>query len=420
MVFAGLIFGLRGAFALAAASIATGGLSVYLLTHNLLPPPAVVYTPINIFADFVVFLLFTALFTGKAISSIDFTTQRFEAELQERQRAEAALAQSERSYREIFNSTNEAIFVFDAAGRLLDVNEAMLRMYGLANKEQALADPAAYLASGVPPYTMEEAGRHLRNALAGEPQTLIWSARRAGGETFWVETSLRSTRIGGERRILAVVRDITERIRTERMISESLREKEAMLKEIHHRVKNNLQVISSLLSLQSMDLSNAPEAFRESQNRIKSMALIHERLYRSESLAGVEFDEYLHSIVDQLVYSYGKRSVRSVVDARGIILEIDKAIPCGLIVNELVSNALKHGFPGERAGMIRVSIVREGEGRLVLTVNDDGVGIPPGWDPHQANTLGLTIIKGLTEQLDGTFEMTTTGGVCFTIRFPLG
>jgi PAS domain S-box-containing protein len=420
VVFGGLIYGMRGALALAVASIVTAGAGVYLLTNNLLPAPAIIYSPLNIFSDYVVFLLFTAIFTGQAISSIDSSTARFEQELEERKRAEKLLTHSEQSYREIFNSTSEAIIIFHwENGAILDVNDAMLRMYGFCRKEEILGKQAGDLCSGIPPYSSQEADELVRKVPFDGSQTFEWHARRSDGQTFWVEISLRGTVIGGERRALAVIRDITDRRHTQEMLKDSLREKEALLKEIHHRVKNNLQVVSSLLNLQSAELTNGPvqEAFRESQNRIKSMALIHEKLYRSDSLSGVDFDEYLHAIVGQLIRTYGKRSVHARIEARETILEIEKAIPCGLIVNELISNAIKHGFPEGQEGVIDVRLSRDDSGIIELVVHDSGVGLAKDLDPFSASSLGLTLVRDLTDQLGGQLEISSNGGTRVRISF---
>jgi two-component sensor histidine kinase len=215
--------------------------------------------------------------------------------------------------------------------------------------------------------------------------------------------------------------EITERVRAEERIQASLKEKEVLLKEIHHRVKNNLQVVSSLLSLQSqtVDSPAALEVLQESQNRIRSMALIHERLYRSEDLAQVDFAVYIRDLATFLVRSYRAQlgPISLNIEAEGIFLGIDAAIPCGLITNELISNALKHAFPNGRGGEIRVKIGTHGDQQFTLIVGDNGVGFPQDVDFQNTESLGMQLVNTLVDQLEGTVELCGNGGSEFTIRF---
>jgi PAS domain S-box-containing protein len=222
-------------------------------------------------------------------------------------------------------------------------------------------------------------------------------------------------------RMLGTMTNITERKRAEAQIAASLKEKEVLLKEIHHRVKNNLQVISSLLNLQAVGVKDERilELLRESQNRIRSMALIHERLYQSENLAGINFGEYLRSLVGFLARSYNIPHVEVRIHVKSISLPVNTAIPCGLIVNELVSNALKYGFPGELGGQVDVSLTLLNQTSGVLTVADNGVGFPREIDFRSTKTLGLQLINTLTLQINGTIELSRDPGTTFSITFPL-
>lgn len=218
--------------------------------------------------------------------------------------------------------------------------------------------------------------------------------------------------------------DITERKLATEKIRASLHEKELLLKEIHHRVKNNLQIISSLLYLQSGSIDDPLTLmkFQDSQNRIHSMALIHERLYRSDDLAHVDFATYLHDLATSLVDTYRKQAyhIALKVKADNALLDIDTAIPCGLIVNELVSNALKHAFPNGRTGQIGVEIHHQdlaGTSNYQLVIWDDGVGIPQDMDYLNTPSLGLQLVSNLTRQLGGVIDLCREGGTCFTIRF---
>lgn len=215
--------------------------------------------------------------------------------------------------------------------------------------------------------------------------------------------------------------DVAQRRRVEEQLHASLQHKEGLLKEIHHRVKNNLQVISSLLALQADYIQNpqALEAFQDSQHRIRSMALIHEKLYQSESIVGIDFAEYIQHLTTHLFRSYrvDPRLIRLNTDLAGVLLSVDTAIPCGLIVNELVSNCLKHAFPAGRSGEIRLALRMGPEGGVVLVVGDNGVGFPPGLNFSHAASLGLQLVRILTEQLDGTLTLEQQAGTTITLTF---
>ena len=210
-------------------------------------------------------------------------------------------------------------------------------------------------------------------------------------------------------------------MRAEEQVKASLREKEVLLQEIHHRVKNNLQVISSLLGLQSDHIDNqqAIKVLWDSQNRIRSMALVHEKLYRSTNLAQIDFTQYVQSLAVYLFRSYGvnAQGIRLSIEGDQVFLGIDAAVPCGLLLNELISNSLKHAFPDNQAGQICVGFSKDGDCRVNLTVSDDGVGFPKDIDFPSTKTLGLQLVIMLVEQLEGTIELDRSGGATFKIVF---
>jgi PAS domain S-box-containing protein len=195
----------------------------------------------------------------------------------------------------------------------------------------------------------------------------------------------------------------------EKRLLDSLAEKDVLLREIHHRVKNNLAVISSLFYLQSTytDDQGTLKILEESQDRVRSMALVHELLYGSENLAAVDFAKYVSDLCEQLVQTYAHPAgrIRLVKELQPVRLNIDHAIPCGLILNEVVSNALKHAFPGARGGTIHIILRREAGGECLLRVADDGAGIPAELDLATRGSLGLRLIRTLTRQLDGRIEL---------------
>jgi PAS domain S-box-containing protein len=215
--------------------------------------------------------------------------------------------------------------------------------------------------------------------------------------------------------------DITERKLAEGKILASLKEKDVLLRELHHRVKNNMQIISSLLNLQSARLKDPAmiQIFKDTQRRIRSMALVHEKLYQSANLSTIEFDNYLGSLSVHLFHSYENEAsgIELVTRLDRILLDIQTAIPCGLLVNELLSNALKHAFPGGRKGKVELELRRLEDGRILLRVKDDGVGLPAGFDVVKSQTLGLQIVTSLVSQLDGSLEVSGQGGAEFRIVF---
>jgi two-component sensor histidine kinase len=201
----------------------------------------------------------------------------------------------------------------------------------------------------------------------------------------------------------------------------SLAEKEILIKEIHHRVKNNLQIVFTLLDLQSgyiMD-EQSLEIFRESKNRIRTIALVHEKLYQTRKFTAIDFNGYLESLADHLFRSYVMDPERTSleIDAEAVELGIDDAIPCGLIVNELVSNSLKYAFPDSQRGKITIRFQKGDNELIVMTVADNGVGLPPGLDISATETLGLQLVTILARQLRGSIELEREQGTKITIKF---
>ncbi len=215
--------------------------------------------------------------------------------------------------------------------------------------------------------------------------------------------------------------EIGERKRAEEKINTSLQEKVVLLREIHHRVKNNLQVISSLLNLQSgyIEDKKSLEIFRESQTRVRSMALIHEKLYQSKDLNKIEFSEYIESLIKDLFKSYNVDADRIKLNSKleGIFFEIDTAILCGLIINELVSNSLKHAFPINRKGEIFIGLNKDKKNKYTLILKDNGIGFPSNVDFRKTESLGLQLVTTLTDQLGGTIELHKNGYTEFKIEF---
>ncbi|HEY9626187.1 MAG TPA: PAS domain S-box protein [Coleofasciculaceae cyanobacterium] len=241
------------------------------------------------------------------------------------------------------------------------------------------------------------------------------------GTAFWGHAAISLFEHPGYGTVfVAVQQDITERKLAEAMIQTSLKEKEVLLKEIHHRVKNNLGVVYGLLQMQSRRSSDSQvvEALKESQNRITSIALVHEKLYGSDDLANIDFAQYIADLTAHLFTSYNIHTdqIQLTTQIDAIPLDIDTAIPCGLIINELVSNALKYAF-SDAPGEIQVMFHQQPDQTLALVVRDNGVGLPQHFNLKQTKTLGMTLIQGLAQQLRGTLEISGTAGTTVVIRF---
>jgi PAS domain S-box-containing protein len=332
----------------------------------------------------------------------------------------ARLAESESGYRTLLQSVFDGI-VIQEGGRVVEANPSVARMFGY-DLQELIGESALDLIRSV------GKGEIARTSTGGKCYEIV--GVRRDGSMFPAEIIIREHTYRGRSAHILAIRDITQRREAEEAqrryaerLETSLEEKEVLLKEIHHRVKNNLQIVSSMLSLQADALEDprVSEALQESQDRIRSMAFIHERLYRSVDLTWIDFAGYAHMLTTALFRSYVSRtqSIGLNVETDDTLLDIDTAIPCGLILNELVSNALKHAFPNKRSGEITIGLHTRGK-HVVLTVSDDGIGLPPDLDFRNAESLGLQLVITLVKQLEGTIELDRNEGTLFRIALAPG
>ena len=314
----------------------------------------------------------------------------------------------------VIDTMSDSIIVLDAQNRVIDVNTAA---------QQLMGSPSSVIGRPIeevfPSWSSEIEGTNGMSDREIELDLSNVNLSSTDRRIYDLRTStVRSWRGDIVSRVI-VVRDITERKMAEELIRQQLKEKEILLREIHHRVKNNLQIISSLLRLQSRYMKNAHDLdmIKESQNRIKSMALIHEKLYQSENMAHIYAQDYVKDLVYGLVQSYSvANDIGLTMDVGDVLLGVDAAIPCGLIINELVSNCLKHAFPNGK-GEITVSLHATG-GNIEVVVSDNGVGIPDDIDIRNTDSLGLRLVTILAEdQLQGTVELNRDRGTEFRIIF---
>jgi two-component sensor histidine kinase len=248
--------------------------------------------------------------------------------------------------------------------------------------------------------------------------------RAKNGEWRWIYSRgkcVERDAQGRGTRLVGTHVDMTDRRTTEEQLKRNLVEKEVLLREVHHRVKNNLNIISSLLNLQSSMIrspADAMSAFENSRDRIMAMSLVHEKLYQSSNYAQVNMQEYVGTLVSQLTVAYGQgRPVRLVFDAAGVFLDVNTSIPCGLIMNELITNAFKYAFPDNREGAISITMHKSASRAVELDISDDGVGMPADVAVERADSLGLTLVRMLVEQLDGSILVTSEHGTSFHIQF---
>ena len=316
----------------------------------------------------------------------------------------------------LIDNLQSGILVEDEARRITHVNQAFSNMFGIPIPAQSLFGVDSRLLFVQPLQFAESIEEIIRKATPVLGEELHWQER------VFVRNYV-PLRTGEDVRYhLWQYQDITISRRAQEQIKSSLTEKEVLLKEIHHRVKNNLQIICSLLSLQAAEIEDpkACQTFKESQDRVKAMALIHERLYQSRDLASIDFAGYVRNLTGHLLRSYKASSsaVRLDLKVDSVPMNLDVAIPCGLIINELVSNALKYAFPDGRGGEITVRFCEENGQGLALTVRDSGIGFPAGSNPEESESLGLKLVRSLTDQLGGTVSYCSKSGFQCDIRIP--
>ena len=350
---------------------------------------------------------------GKIVGAIESVK-----DITEQKKMEKALQDSMDYLDKIINSIGDPLFVKDRQHRMTLVNDAACKLFGRP-REEIIGKTADDL---FPSKEMAEVSR------MKDEEVFNTSIEVTNEETnTYADKTLTVlvkktpyTDNAGNQFLVGITRDITDRKQAEDKIIASLKEKEVLLKEVHHRVKNNLQVISALLYLQSSNLEdeNIIKIFRDSQDRIKSMALIHENLYKSKDLGKVNFNEYINQLISYLSQSYGDISskISFKVNSENVFLNINTAIPCGMIINELVSNSLKHAFKDGRSGEICIDISSEDDG-FKLIVSDNGVGIKGDINIENSKTLGFRLIDTLVKQIDGKMSLDTINGFKCEIHF---
>lgn len=336
--------------------------------------------------------------------------------ISERKRLEAR-------FRQVVESAPNAMVMINSRGRIEMVNTQAEILFAYSRSEML-----GQMVEMLVPERFRHAHPAQRNMFFGDLQSRPMGAgrdlfgRRKNGSEFPVEIGLNPIETDEGMMVLSAIVDISDRKQKEERIQEALREKDLLLGEIHHRVKNNLQVVHSLLSLQSSMINDGAVRgmLTDSQNRIQSMALIHQTLYQSNNFARVYFADFLEALVPTLVNSYREENkhIHVNIDAGSVYLSMNSAIPCGLLINELITNAFKHAFIDRTHGEISVSLVVVSEGWLGLTVSDNGIGLMDEIDVSNTETLGLRLVSLLSQQLEGELSIHRRNPTQFSLVFP--
>jgi PAS domain S-box-containing protein len=331
------------------------------------------------------------------------------------------LIESEEKYREIFNNTRDIISLVSLSkegipDKFLDINEVGIKKLGYSKDELLKMNPIEIMGSDETKESLEEAWEKRQKY---QYELEAYNITK-DGKQFPVEISSHIFKLKGEPVILAVTRDITMRKKSEEELKSSLKEKEALLREVHHRVNNNLQIITSLLNLQSSKLEEGKsrDILMTSQSRIKSMAMIHDKLYKSQDLNSINIKNYLKEYISDIfsLYEVDRNIITYQMDVQDLNLGIDTAIPLGLVINELLINIIKYAFPNGQKGNINIEFKLK-EDIYTLIIADDGVGLPDNIKPDDTETLGLQLTNSLISQLEGDMKFSKDNGTQFKVSF---
>jgi PAS domain S-box-containing protein len=345
--------------------------------------------------------------------------RNLQREIHVRERVERALREGEEKYRAVVERASDGIALIQE-GLMKYVNPRLAEMAGYT-VEEVIGTPFTHF---VHPDELPEAIEFYQRRMAGEPLPTRYerTLRRKDGRSILTEIDAAVVTYEGKPANLAIIRDITDRKEWEEKLRQTLRERETLLREIHHRVKNNLQVVTSLLSLSTMHTQNqeAVDLLTDACSRIQAIALTHTQLYESDQFDRINMDKHIRQLVENLSQTYGasERSVTPVIECSRVDLTLNQAIPCALVLNELLSNVYKHAFREGQRGTVEISLRRTADGMVELRVRDDGVGLPEDMRIDELATLGLQLVRDLVlEQLRGELEVLSSPGTEFFITF---
>ncbi|HKJ33070.1 MAG TPA: DUF3365 domain-containing protein [Balneolales bacterium] len=351
---------------------------------------------------------------NKLAQRLNNTYAELRMEVEERKQAQNALRESEEKYRKLFELESDALALTDSeTGDMLDVNISFIELYG-HTKEEILSKKNTDFSA--------EPDQTKKNIQSRKKYIPLIHHKKKNGKVFPVEITANYFEHKGRNVLISSVRDITDRKLIEQQLEASLKEKELLLSEIHHRVKNNFEIISSLLDLSSMHTENQEvrNLLLNSRNRVYSMAMIHSQLYQSDQFGRVDMRKHISELAEHLLFVYGsKKKVNLEIETSEVYLSVNQAIPCALLINELITNSLKHAFRDSVQGKIQISIHDSNDNTVLLRVKDDGDSISEGMDLKDADGLGLKMVKHLVAgQLKGEIRFNHDDGtdICITFK----
>ena len=367
--------------------------------------------------------IFTSFLSASVIKNPEGNpvgTMGVSRDITEKKAIENTIKESNTNYQALFNQAYVGIARISLEGNFIQANERLCNMLGYSNEEIIKKTVFDVTHSE----DVDKSYHFLDEVKEGKREKYGFSKRYISKEGKKIDCNITVSIVRNKENkpdyFVTVFEDVTERNKSETELRESLLEKEILLKEVHHRVKNNLQVISSILNLQSAYIKDESvvNIFRESQNRIKSMSFIHESLYQTSTLSNINFSEYIRNLSNNLLHSYQVFDdlVNLEIKTDNISLNLDQAIPCGLILNELISNTLKHAFPYKKKGKVTVSI-KQNKQKVTLQINDNGIGLDKKFSIEKVETLGLQLVDSLVKQLNGTIKIEINNGTKFIITF---
>jgi PAS domain S-box-containing protein len=334
-------------------------------------------------------------------------------DITERRKMEDDLQKSEQKYRLLIDNAGDAIIITDQENRILDANKKTVERLGYAKEELMSMDILKIDPSVEGPITEER----IEKIQANGSISFRTNQRRKNGSIIPVEINSLRIEWKGKPAVMSISRDITEELNATESLLQLAKHQETLMKELEHRVKNSLSIVSSLLAIATQAISDkkAKDVLADTQSRIRSMSAIYERLYLSESVDSIDFGTYVDGLANSLFATYclDTTRIRVEVQTRHIMIDTKRAIPLGLIITELLINAIKYAFPDYRSGTIKVILDSDGD-TLWLTISDDGIGIEPKI-PETSQTMGMTLIRILTDQIDGSMKLDTSAGTSISI-----
>lgn len=345
--------------------------------------------------------------TSKRIDILNKKVLKLEQENKSLKKQKQLLDERESKYHSLFEMSNNAILVIENQ-RFIDCNRAVVKMLGYKNKKELLNTHPSELSPQKQPdgrYSYEKAEEMIALAIKNGIHHFEWIHTKANGEDFPVEVLLGALRYKGRILLNTIWKELTEKKKAESEILKSIAEKEILIKELHHRVKNNLQIVCSLLNLQSENINNEElkQILLQSKYRIESMAKIHEMVYKTQDMSKINFAEYVHEFVSALIFSIKglTNNIKLKISIKDVYFTINTAIPLGLLINEIITNSLKHGIKENKKGEIIINIIEKENENMQMFIGDNGIGYKNDFKARNYSSLGFQIMSGIVDQLKG-------------------